>query len=143
MRFTTTVITAILALTVTALPQAPAQEAPDAAAIPALVPDFGVQAGQGDDGAGNCVTPVAPAKIPCFCPPARGEYLSQLTEAVQAGTSFGEKTPFPTGSDTESQIIRLKTMLTVMQSINGTKGVGCPAVSTTYKQTLDRLEGAA
>lgn len=143
MRFTTTVITAILALTVTALPQAPAQEVPDASAIAALVPDFGVQAGQGDDGAGNCVTPVAPAKIPCTCPPPRDQYLSQLTTAVQTGKTFDLPAPFPTGSDKQSQIVRLQTMLSVMQNVNGAKGKGCPAISTTFKKTLDGLTGAA
>ncbi|ERF70388.1 hypothetical protein EPUS_05207 [Endocarpon pusillum Z07020] len=143
MQFTAAIITAILAITVTALPQAPGQGAPDAAAIAALVPDFGVQAGQGDDGAGNCVTPVAPAKIPCTCPPPRGDYLSQLTAAVQAGNTFGLPAPFPTGSDTASQTTRLQTMLSVMQNFNGAKGKGCPAISTTFKQTLDGLSRAA
>ena len=141
MQFSTAVITAILALTVSAAPQAPAQGIPNAGAIAALVPDFGVTPGQGNDGTGNCVTPIAPAKIECDCPPARDQYLSQLTAAVQAGNTFGLPAPFPTGQDNQSQIVRLQTMLAVMQNVKGSKGVGCPAISTTFKQTLDGLTG--
>jgi hypothetical protein len=140
MQFSTAIITALLALTVTAAPQAGA--IPNAGEIAALVPDFGVQPSQGNDGAGNCVTPVAPAKIPCTCPPARDQYLAQLTAAVQAGNTFGLPAPFPTGTDNASQIARFQTMLSVMQNINGAKGRGCPAISTTFKQSLDALTGA-
>ena len=143
MQITTAFVTAILALTVTAAPQAPAPAIPDASTIASLVPDFGVQPGQGNDGQGNCVTPVAPNKIPCTCPPPRAQYLSQLTAAVQAGNTFGLPAPFPTGQDKASQTSRLQTMLSVMQNINGAKGVGCPAVSTTFKQTLDALQRGA
>jgi hypothetical protein len=141
MQFTTAVITAFLALTVSAAPQAPAAEIPDASTIASLVPDFGVTPGQGADGTGNCVTPVAPAKIACDCPPPRDQYLAQLTAAVQAGNTFGLPAPFPTGQDTQSQIVRLQTMLSVMQNSKGSKGAGCPAISTTFKQTLDGLTG--
>lgn len=125
------------------VPNADAQGAPNAGAIAALVPDFGVIPGQSPDGTGNCVTPVAPAKIACDCPPPRDEYLSQLTAAVQAGNTFGSPADFPTGSDTQSQIIRFQTMLAVMQSVKGAKGAGCPAISTTFKKSLDALTGAS
>jgi hypothetical protein len=164
MQFTTVFLTAIVALTVTAAPQrggqgapntnaqgapnaegapnAGGQGVPNAGAIAALVPEFGVTPGQSPDGKGNCVTPVAPAKIACDCPPPRDEYLSQLTAAVQAGNTFGSPADFPTGSDTQSQIIRFQTMLAVMQSVKGAKGKGCPAISTTFKKSLDALTGA-
>ncbi len=142
MRFTTTVITAILALTVTALPQAPApaQNVPDAAAIAALVPDFGVKPGVKtglvNPGIDDCFTPVKPVPIPCACPPPMDKYLPQLVAAVQAGKTFGKPAPFPTGSDLDSKNARLGTMNAVLQSINGTLGTGCPAISNTWQQTV-------
>jgi hypothetical protein len=140
MQFTTVIITAILALSVTAAPQAGA--IPDANQIAALVPEFGVKTGDGDDGTGNCITPFAAAKIPCTCPPPRAQYLAQLTAAVQAGNTFGLPAPFPTGTDNASQIARFQTMLAVLQNINGAKGRGCPAISTIFKQSLDEVTGA-
>lgn len=140
MHFTTVILTTLLALSVTALPQAPnASGRPDARTIASLTPEFEVQPGQQPDGTGNCVTPVAPAKINCNCPPARDRYLSALTFAVQNGSTFGLPAPFPTGSDTQSQRVRFQTMLAVMQNIDGQVGKGCPAISTTYKKKLDAL----
>ena len=136
MQFTTVLLSALLGLTVNAAPQG---AVPDAATIASLTPDFGVTAGQQPNGAGDCVTPVAAAKINCNCPPPRDQYLAKLTADVQSGNSFGLPTPFPTGSDTESQKVRFQTMLTVLQNINGAKGNGCPAISTTYKQKMDAL----
>jgi hypothetical protein len=143
MQFTTVLVTAILALTVAAAPQASGQAAPDAATIASLVPDFGVQPGQGNNGTGDCVTPLSPKPIQCDCPPPRDQYLSQLTAAVQAGNTFGLPAPFPTGADKQSEIPRLETMLSVLQNVKGAKGSGCPAISTVFKQKLDSLTGAA
>jgi hypothetical protein len=160
MQFTTVFVTAILALTIAAAPQASGQAspvaaapqtsgqasgqaAPGAATIASLVPDFGVQPGQGNDGSGNCVTPLSPNPIRCDCPPPRDQYLSQLTAAVQAGNTFGKPAPFPTGADKQSEIQRLETMLSVLQNVRGALGSGCPAISCTYKQKLDSLTGAA
>lgn len=139
MQFTTVFLSALLALTVNAAPQGAANSVPDAATIASLTPDFGVIPGQQPDGTGNCVTPIAAPKISCNCPPPRDQYLARLTADVQNGASFGLPVPFPTGSDTESQKVRFQTMLTVLQNINGAKGKGCPAISTTYKQKLDAL----
>lgn len=138
MQFITAFITAFLALTVIAAPQAPASP-PDAATINALVPAYGVTAGQSPDGTGNCVTPIAPKPIPCSCPADRGAYLGKLDFAVKNGSTLGLPAPFPTGPDKASEKIRLQTMLSVMQNFNGSVGVGCPAISTTFKKNLDAL----
>lgn len=139
MQLITIFLSALLALTVNAAPQGAAGSTPDAATIVSLTPDFEVTAGQQPDGRGDCVTPLSPNKINCNCPPPRDRYLARLIAEVQQGNSFGLPTPFPTGSDTESQIVRFQTMLTVLQNINGEKGKGCPAISSTYKKKLDVL----
>jgi hypothetical protein len=174
MQLTIALLTAVLALTVTAAPPAappaaappaPAPPAPappatapqgnasqgaapqgklDKATISALVPEFGVVAGQNPSAdKKDCTTTVAPAKIPCDCPPPREKYIDQLVAAVQAGNTFGLPAQFPTGNDKQSQIVRFQTMLAVLQSVRGEKGKGCPAISTTYKKDLDKLTGAA
>lgn len=142
MQVTIALLTAVLALTVTAAPQAATAAPPDAATIASLVPEFGVTAGQSPNGSGDCVTPIAKPLIKCDCPPPRDQYLAQVTAAVQAGNTFGLPAPFPTGNDKQSQIVRLQTLLSVMQNVKGAKGVGCPAIATTYKKTLDGLTGA-
>lgn len=146
MQFHSTLIPALLlALTTTlvsAAPQAappPPLNPPSPATIASLVPEFGVAPGQNPDGTGRCTTPIAPALIPCDCPPNRDAYLSQLFTAVKEGDTFGLNADFPTGTDTQSQIIRFQTMLAVLQSFRGSKGSGCPAISTTFKQSLDAL----
>lgn len=102
---------------------------------PALVPEFGIEAGQGDDGTGNCKG-VDDALIPCSCPPDRGEFISKLNEFVDAGNSFGTAVSFPTGDDSDSKKTRINTAIITLQNLNG-KGQGCPIKSTTFQQQLN------
>jgi hypothetical protein len=101
----------------------------------ALVPQFGVTAGAGPDGRGNCLganAAGAAVKIPCFCPPNRQDFLAQMTIAVQQGSFLGTPISFnnnaaDTSVDTNKR--RATAALIVLQSFNGTKGVGCPGTS--------------
>ena len=153
MHFLASLITVILAVNVhvNARPQGASDDPAaqdegaanvDAATVESLTPEYGVEAGVNDDGSGNCETPIAPAKIPCTCPPPRDEFLTALTEAVQSGETFGLPAPFPTDDDPDSEKTRLTTMLSVLQNIDGGVGQGCPAIATTYKQRIDEIDGA-
>jgi hypothetical protein len=147
MQFTSILITAILALTVTAAPQLSERQTQiDLATVDKLVPAFGNTKGTfKGPGPNDCASPFAPptVAIPCDCPPDRPVFIQALTTAAQSGKTFDLPAPFPTGQDKPSQIARLQTMLSVMQNIRGAKGNGCPAVATSFKKTLDGLTGAA
>lgn len=98
---------------------------------PGLIPDFGLSAGQDPDGNGNCAgadnTP-----IPCFCPPDREEFVEKVNSAVAAGSFLGKPITFnidPQAQSEKDKFNRATTCLIVLQSFNGTFGVGCPAVS--------------
>ncbi|KAF2800537.1 hypothetical protein K505DRAFT_320415 [Melanomma pulvis-pyrius CBS 109.77] len=95
-----------------------------------LVPEFGVQAGIGPDGAGNCVGNGGKL-IPCQCPPDRDAFIQKVGAAVAAGNSEGVPVEFPTDNSSASKKARIQTAIVVLQNLNG-KGVGCPAAATTF-----------
>jgi len=125
---------------------APAAPATNAAATtggvdPALVPPFGIVAGTGPDGHGNCQG-VNGVLIPCSCPPPEDEFLQQLNANVAAGHAV--KNPvapvaFPTDNSPASQIARIQAVIVTLQNLNGA-GVGCPAASTNLLSQQQALQ---
>ena len=105
----------------------------------ALVPGFGVTAGQGKQG-GTCLG-INGVRIPCTCPPDRQQFINKLNEFVQAGNAFGTKTPFPEDDSKQSQITRLQTSIVTLQNFDGQPGKGCPAASTTFVAQKKALQG--
>ncbi|KAL1946158.1 hypothetical protein VTO73DRAFT_15285 [Trametes versicolor] len=107
---------------------------------PALVPDFGVVAGTGADGTGNC-RGVNGVLIPCACPPPRDQFIASLNANVNAGHMINNPpiaAPFPTGNSKPEQQARIATLLSTLQNLHG-PGVGCPAVSTVYGQLQQQI----
>ncbi|KAF2708444.1 hypothetical protein K504DRAFT_355557, partial [Pleomassaria siparia CBS 279.74] len=96
----------------------------------ALVPEFGIQAGQQPDGTGNCVGNGGKL-IPCQCPPNRASFIQKVGAAVAAGNSAGVPVKFPTDNSSASKKARIQTSIVVLQNLNG-RGVGCPAAATTF-----------
>ncbi|KAJ7465130.1 hypothetical protein FB451DRAFT_1561528 [Mycena latifolia] len=120
MKFTSILVSAILAVSVSALP------AQKRGVDPNLVPQFGVNPG-----------------IPCSCPPDRDSFIASLSANVAAGHDInnpGVPAPFPTDDSVGSQIARLQTSISSLQNLFG-PGVGCPAVSTTFSAQLKALTG--
>jgi hypothetical protein len=103
----------------------------------ALVPEFGVEAGQNPDGTGNC-SGNGGKLIPCQCPPDRDAFIQKVSSAVAAGNSEGVPVEFPTDDSSASAKARIQTAIIVLQNLNG-KGVGCPAAATTF---LDQQKAA-
>jgi hypothetical protein len=96
-----------------------------------LIPEFGLTAGQSPNGSGSCAT-TNNILIPCFCPPDRGEFINKVNSAVAAGNVLGTPVTFnidPLAQSDQDQFDRATTCLIVLQSFNGTHGVGCPAAS--------------
>ncbi|CAG8953856.1 hypothetical protein HYFRA_00006749 [Hymenoscyphus fraxineus] len=123
----------LLTLGVSALPTAPNCVNPTATDVenrgtavnPALVPVFKIQPGSGI-GANN-------VPIPKDCPPSRAEFLQKLSANVAAGNVLGQKITFNTDikvTDVKTQKDRATAMIITLQSLSGTKGVGCPGAST-------------
>jgi len=113
---------------------------------PALVPDFGHQAGLNPSGTGDCdgITNAAGVvvKIPCFCPPSSSDFLQALNANVAAGRAVnnsGIAVSFPTGNDKASKLARINTSLVTLQNLRG-PGVGCPAASTTFVAQLKAIQ---
>jgi len=112
----------------------------DAATIEKLAPNLGFHSGVNPTGTGDCDGAVngangQPIKIPCSCPPAQNEYLSQLVANVQAGHAIKNPTvgvSYPLDDSPQSQSTRITAALITLQNLNG-PGVGCPAVSTTLQ----------
>ncbi|TFK20415.1 hypothetical protein FA15DRAFT_128013 [Coprinopsis marcescibilis] len=105
---------------------------------PALVPEFGHPAGLNPTGTGDCdgITNAAGqvVKIPCFCPPDRGEFLRSLNANVDAGRAVnnpGIAVSFPTDNSKASQLTRMQAALVTLQNLRG-PGAGCPAAATTF-----------
>ncbi|PVI00907.1 hypothetical protein DM02DRAFT_469069, partial [Periconia macrospinosa] len=96
----------------------------------ALVPEFGIQAGQQPDGTGNCIGNNN-VKIPCSCPPDRQQFIQKVQAAAAAGNSEGVPIKFPTDNSSQSKKDRIGASIIVLQNLNG-KGVGCPAAATTF-----------
>jgi len=121
-------------------PNKRARSAPDAATIEKLAPNLGFHSGVNPTGTGDCDGAVngangKPIKIPCSCPPAQNEYLSQLVANVQAGHAIKNPTvgvSYPLDDSPQSQSTRITAALITLQDLNG-PGVGCPAVSTTLQ----------
>ncbi|KAN0082573.1 hypothetical protein V8E55_008368 [Tylopilus felleus] len=116
---------------------------------PAVVPQFGWQAGINPDGTGNCDGAVngtngKPILVPCQCPPNSTFFLAvrrkgfhavgALNRNVVAGfvtTNPTVKLTFPTDNSTASQLARLNAAAVTLQNLEG-PGVGCPISSTTF-----------
>lgn len=132
-------------------PPAPApqrQQSPPAGAgvDPALVPDFGHQAGLNPTGTGDCDgIPNAAGqivKVPCSCPPDRQSFIQALSENVTAGHAVknpGVQVSFPTDNSNVSKAARIQAALVTLQNLNG-PGVGCPAASTTLLAQLKAVQ---
>uniref|UniRef100_D8PZ99 Uncharacterized protein n=1 Tax=Schizophyllum commune (strain H4-8 / FGSC 9210) TaxID=578458 RepID=D8PZ99_SCHCM len=115
---------------------------------PALVPDFGIQAGTNPTGTGDCDGVAGadgkPVKIPCQCPPDKDTFIQSLSANVAAG--FAVNNPdvkigaFPTGDSAEDQIARIQASLVTLQNLDG-PGKGCPAASTTLLAQQKALQG--
>ncbi|CAI6332430.1 unnamed protein product [Periconia digitata] len=95
-----------------------------------LVPEFGIEAGQQPDGAGNCIGNNN-VKIPCSCPPDRQEFIQKVQAAAAAGNSEGVPVEFPTDNSSASEKARIGTSIIVLQNLNGL-GQGCPAAATNF-----------
>jgi hypothetical protein len=114
---------------------------------PALIPEFGFQAGLNPTGTGDCDGSVngadgKPIKIPCACPPDRAEFVRQLNANVAAGHAINNPTvavTFPTDNSKEAQLGRLTAAAITLQNLKG-PGVGCPAVSTTFNQQSKAIQ---
>ncbi|KAI4517855.1 hypothetical protein K525DRAFT_209938 [Schizophyllum commune Loenen D] len=115
---------------------------------PALVPDFGIEAGTNPTGTGDCDGVAGadgkPVKIPCQCPPDKDTFIQSLSANVAAG--FAVNNPdvkigaFPTGDSAEDQITRIQASLVTLQNLDG-PGKGCPAASTTLLAQQKALQG--
>jgi hypothetical protein len=96
-----------------------------------LIPMFGLKAGQSPDGSGSCATTDGKL-IPCFCPPSRQEFIEKVNLAVAGGNVLGTPIAFnvdPLAQSNRDRFDRATTCLIVLQNFNGTRGVGCPAIS--------------
>ncbi|KAK5046907.1 hypothetical protein LTR84_007261 [Exophiala bonariae] len=105
----------------------------------ALIPPFGVTAGvKSSDGTANCVG-INNINIPCDCPPSLNTFVGAVSDSVARGAAF------PTGNSVADQLTRLQTCIVTLQNFKGGpgSGVGCPAVSTTWKALQAQLQGQA
>lgn len=96
-----------------------------------LIPEFGLMAGQDPNGSGSC-TSADNILIPCSCTPERQEFIEKVSLAVASGNVLGTPITFnvdPLAQSDRDIFNRATTCLVVLQSFNGTRGVGCPAVS--------------
>ncbi|TFK48753.1 hypothetical protein OE88DRAFT_1713870 [Heliocybe sulcata] len=111
--------------------------------VASLAPALGFQSNVNPTGTGDCDGAVngadgKPVKVPCACPPAQDEYISQLQANVNAGKAVNNPTvavSFPTDSSPASQAARINAALVTLQNLNG-PGKGCPAASTTLLSQL-------
>ncbi|KAF8968922.1 hypothetical protein BDZ97DRAFT_1902715 [Flammula alnicola] len=127
---------------------------------PALVPEFGVQAGVNPTGTGDCDgIPNAqgvPIKIPCSCPPDRASFIQslnanvavghavnnptvQLSANATAGHAVNNPTTFPTDNSKASKLARINAAVITLQNLHG-PGVGCPVVSTTFQAQAQAIQ---
>jgi len=114
---------------------------------PALVPEFGLQAGLNPTGTGDCdgITNDAGkvVKIPCSCPPDRSVFLQSLNANVAAGKVVNNPSiavSFPTDDSNGAKAARIIASMVTLQNLNG-PGVGCPAASTTFSAQLKAVQG--
>jgi len=118
-------------------PAAPPAPATVAGINVALVPDFGIAAGQNPTGTGDC-SGLNGIKIPCSCPPDRNDFITKLAANAAAGHATnnpGVALSFPTDDSKNSKVARIQASIITLQNLNG-PGVGCPAASTTFSAQL-------
>ncbi|KAK5557042.1 hypothetical protein LTR46_004853 [Exophiala xenobiotica] len=99
-------------------------------------PAFGITAGvKASDGTANCAGDNG-VDIPCNCPPDLNTFTSFLGEVVSGGAQF------PSGTSAADQLTRLQTCLVALQNFRGGQGsgVGCPIVSTMWKELQAQLQ---
>lgn len=104
---------------------------------PSQVLDFGVVAGTGADGTGNCKG-INNINIPCACPPPRDEFINSLNANVAAGHAVNNPSvsvQFPSDNTAQAAVIRIQAQLVTLQNLHG-PGVGCPASATTFSAAL-------
>ncbi|KAL2402862.1 hypothetical protein ABEF93_005457 [Exophiala dermatitidis] len=102
----------------------------------ALIPPFGITAGiKANDGTANCVGNGGKG-IPCDCPPTLDTFVKAVEQTVAGGAAF------PSGKSAADQLARLQTCIVTLQNFKGGagSGVGCPAVSTTWKELQTKLQ---
>ncbi|EHY52522.1 hypothetical protein ABEF95_014000 [Exophiala dermatitidis] len=102
----------------------------------ALIPPFGITAGiKANDGTANCVGDGGKG-IPCDCPPTLDTFVKAVEQTVAGGAAF------PSGNSAADQLARLQTCIVTLQNFKGGagSGVGCPAVSTTWKELQTKLQ---
>ncbi len=89
---------AIQAGTDTSTPAPPAAPSPLPGVDPALIPEFGHQAGLNPTGSGDCdgITNAAGkvVKVPCFCPPDRGVFIQVILSSFFFATSVAPQMLF-------------------------------------------------
>jgi hypothetical protein len=120
---------------------------PSPAAVAALAPSLGHQAGINPTGTGNCDGAVngpngLPIEVPCSCPPDQANFITALQANVAAGHAVNNPNvpfSFPLDGSTPSKIARIQASLVTLQNLNG-PGVGCPASSTTLSAQLAALQ---
>ncbi|KAF4617859.1 hypothetical protein D9613_005720 [Agrocybe pediades] len=120
-------------------PPPPPPAAPAAGGVnPALVPQFGIQAGVNPTGTGDCDGTTNPqgvvVKIPCSCPPNRDDFIAALNANVAAGHAVnnpGIAVSFPEDDSKASKLARLNAATVTLQNLRG-PGVGCPSAATTF-----------
>jgi len=114
---------------------------------PNLVPETGFSKGRNPTGTGDCDGAVngpngQPIKIPCACPPDRGDIIAALNRNINAGRVINNPNvpplSFPTGNSPADQAARIRAVLITLQNLNG-PGSGCPAVSTILPKQLKAL----
>jgi hypothetical protein len=89
----------------------------------------------------------------CDCPPDLGTFVSAVGDFVAGGAAFpsGQSRPrlsqvrlliTATGNSAADQLTRLQTCIVTLQNFKGGpgSGVGCPAVSTTWKELQAQLQ---
>lgn len=119
-------------------PPPPLAAPPAGGSVRALAPEFGHAAGVNPTGTGDCDGAVngpdgRPIKIPCFCPPDREEFLTQLEANVAAGVAVnnrGVSVSFPLDNSPQAESARITASLITLQNLRDA-GQGCPAASTT------------
>lgn len=92
----------------------------------------------------------------CDCPPTLSTFVGAVEIQVANGQKFptGESDPYPfdislltimIGSSVADQLTRLQTCIVALQNFKGGpgSGVGCPAVSTTWKELQAKLQSQA
>jgi hypothetical protein len=141
---------------VEAAPRVERQAGPPAvSALNALLPQFGITAGQDRDrlqggSCGGINQAGAAVPIPCNCPPDRDAFLAKLSAALAVGkvrvpnpANNNNTVEFPISfsltapaNDPQANRVRANAALTVLQNFNGQFGSGCPAVSVPNFQRM-------